>query len=107
MFNPGKKGHVALDYGAQAFVGVRFVARNLRKKLRHEPGMIELLFFFGAEIRFGTGQPQEIALEDYLLFAQCTAVRIDQSFLSKREKAVQTGIDETAGFSRLLIQKMR
>ena len=49
-------------------------------ELRHEAGMVERLFFFGAQVRFGTRHPEQIAMQEHFLTAQRVRVIPNQTF---------------------------
>ncbi len=103
MVHPRKETDVAFDDGAKPLDGVRLVTGDARGKLRHEPGMVEHLFLRRAQVGLRASHPQHVVVEDHFLVVQSLAVVVDQPFLREREQAVDAGIDEPVGFTRLLI----
>ena len=107
MPDPGNEADLALDDGAQPSIGVRAVTGNAWKELRHKPGMVELLFLGRAQVRLGTGHPQNVALHDHFPVARRFGVVVQQPILCEREQAVDAAVDKPVWDSRFVIQVMR
>ena len=96
-----------LDRGYEAMVQVGLVARNARKKLRHQFGMIESLLFVGVEVRFGAAQPEKVAVQNHFATREGLALITNQPFQGERKHAVDARIDKPSGLAGLFVQEMR
>ena len=82
-------------------VGIGPVAGNPRRELRHEPGMVELLFLFGAQVGLGAGHPEHVAVHDHFLVAQRLAVVVDQALpCASGNRPLTPAVDEAVGRAR-------
>src|SRR5881394_1183682 len=65
MAHPLKERNVPFHNRIKPLVGVRPVTGNPRKELRHQRGMVELLFLVRAEVGLGTRHPQDVAMQQH------------------------------------------
>src|SRR5580704_10310415 len=106
MSYPSKKGQIPLRDDAEPFVIVGFVTRDSRRKLRHQVRMIELLFFAGLQIGFGTAHPKYVAMQNDLPVSKGAAVVSNESLQRERKQPVDAAVNEFFGAFTLLVQEM-
>ena len=94
MVDPLEERNVSHHHRVQAVAGLCPVTWNPREPLRHQRGVVERLFLVRAEVGFGTGQPEGVAMQDDFPVSQRLTIATDQPFQGEREKAVDAGIDE-------------
>ena len=97
MAHPLEERDVPFHNRVEPLVGIRPVAGNPRKELRHQRGMIELFFLVRAQVSLGARHPQNIAMQHHLPVAQRSAVATNQPFQREREEPVDTSIHESIG----------